>query len=185
MSELIGPGRDRHTEEFAETLREDENIEQSTIVEERTDVDVGKGEEDDLQIVAPRSTVEFQETIENDDLIEVVNEIESDVTPVLELKDVNTIKDVASTDDVEIKKEEIEDPKRLIFNEEEDNYIKDGYVKYAKSLTKWADILKDPAYKFHPSRKRDTLRCRYNTLQGGKRDKQGNKRKRRSTESIN
>ena len=173
MSELIGPGRDRHTEEFAESLREDENIE----------VDVGQGKEDDLQIVASRSTVEFQETIENDDLIEVVNEIETDVTPVLELEDANTINDVVST--VEIKKEEIEDPKRLLFCEEEDNYIKDGYVKYAKSLTKWADILKDPAYKFHPSRKRDTLRCRYNTLQGGKRDKQGNKRKRRSTESIN
>ena len=43
MSELIGPGRDRHTEEFAESLCEDENIEQSTIVEERTDVDAGQG----------------------------------------------------------------------------------------------------------------------------------------------
>ena len=73
------------------------------------------------------------------------------------------------SDNIEVKKEELEGVKRLGFTEEEDSFIKEGITRYNSSKTKWADILKDPEYKFHPTRTRDTLRVRAKYLKSSNR----------------
>ena len=68
---------------------------------------------------------------------------------------------------LEVKKEELEkdnEKKNLRFTMEEDAFIKKGYAKYAKCPTKWAKILSDSDYKFHPSRSRDSIRMRATTM---------------------
>ena len=89
----------------------------------------------------------------------------------------NTELGLIVSDNIEVKKEEIEESKRKYFTEEEDNFLKQGCAKYKSSKTKWADILKDPEYNFHPSRTRDTLRVRSNSLKNAKHMRVGNRRK--------
>ena len=48
--------------------------------------------------------------------------------------------------------------KKQTFSEEEDNFLIKGLNKHG--LGKWSNILKDPEYKFHPSRKNSTLMMR-------------------------
>ena len=82
-----------------------------------------------------------------------------------------------TTDDIEVKKEELEGKKGLFrFTSLEDSFIRTGVERHGKSKSKWADILKDPEYTFHPSRTRDTLRMRAGTLKIGKK---GGRRKKK------
>ena len=48
--------------------------------------------------------------------------------------------------------------KKTLFTREEDSFLLKGLQKHGKS--KWTHILKDPEYKFHPSRKSCTLMMR-------------------------
>ena len=48
--------------------------------------------------------------------------------------------------------------KKHAFTEQEDNFLSNGIKKHG--LGKWSTILKDPQYKFHPSRKNSTLMMR-------------------------
>ena len=68
-------------------------------------------------------------------------------------------------DDIDVKKEELENGKRfLLFTTAEDSFLKEGLAKYAKSNKKWADILKDDTFQFQEGRTRDSLRVRATTL---------------------
>ena len=52
--------------------------------------------------------------------------------------------------------------KKHSFTKEEDSFIADGLKKYGKG--KWTNILKDPDYKFHPSRKNSSLMTRAKSI---------------------
>ena len=52
--------------------------------------------------------------------------------------------------------------KKVPFSEIEDNFIRKGIIKYGDG--RWTSILKDPNYKFHPSRKACTLAVRYKKI---------------------
>ena len=69
--------------------------------------------------------------------------------------------------ELEVKKEEAQQEadgtsKIVRFTLEEDNALRKGIEEYG--VSSWAKILKDPKYKFHRSRKRDSLRMRAETL---------------------
>ena len=73
---------------------------------------------------------------------------------------------VNSVSEVEMKKEDLTEYmngslKLKRFTAKEDTFLREGVTKYGK---KWAVILKDQAFKFHPCRTRDTLRVRADTL---------------------
>ena len=142
--------------------------------------------EDDIEITTPEITVlpdeGDKETSRNNDTSSLLAELEVMTDPHVVLERVaNTSKNTGLglivSDDIEVKKEEIEESKRKSFTEEEDNYLKQGCAKYKSSKSKWADILKDPEYSFHPSRTRDTLRVRSNSLKNSKSMRIGNRRK--------
>ena len=69
--------------------------------------------------------------------------------------------------EVEVKMEEEDDRgkkksrKFVVFTQKEDHYLKEGIKKYGKS--NWSRILRDPDYKFHSTRNRDSLRVRATT----------------------
>lgn len=70
-------------------------------------------------------------------------------------------------DDVVVKKEVVnlvtkQHGRNSKFSSEEDKFLKDGIIKYGKKA--WALILKDSECKFHPSRTRDALRMRADTM---------------------
>ena len=81
----------------------------------------------------------------------------------------HTFPNLNAVDDIELKKEEVEEEvKKLLFSETEDSFLRAGVVKYASSSRIWADILKDDEYKFHSTRTRDTIRMRATTMGIGK-----------------
>lgn len=70
-------------------------------------------------------------------------------------------------DDLNVKVEDVaecmkNDQKTKRFTQEEDKALRAAVAKYGSG--KWAIILKDDAFKFHPCRTRDTLRIRAMTL---------------------
>ena len=142
--------------------------------------------EDEIEITRPEITVLLdegdKETSRSNDTSSLLAEIEAMTDPHVVLERVantskNTELGLIVSDDIEVKKEEIEESKRKCFTEEEDNFLKQGCAKYKSSKSKWADILKDPEYSFHPSRTRDTLRVRYNSLKNARNMRVGNRRK--------
>ncbi len=162
ISVLTGPERELHTAEIAKAL----NVE-----------DVLATKDDEVEITVPQITIISDDTTlsgtSSEDTSTVAAVMTKMTDPVVVVKPIG-LKENGSTslvaiDDIEVKKEELEEPKKVSFTEEEDKYLRDGCKKYDKSVTKWADILKDPGYKFHPTRKRDTLRCRAKTLKADKR----------------
>ena len=48
--------------------------------------------------------------------------------------------------------------KKVAFTTEEDKFLFNGIKKYGQG--KWSNILKDPHFKFHPTRKNSTLMMR-------------------------
>ena len=110
---------------------------------------------------------------------DLLGELETIMQPEVHLHCIDIDKSKSSqlivSDNIEVKKEELEGIKRLNFTEEEDSFIKEGISRYKSSKTKWADILKDPDYKFHPTRTRDTLRVRSNYLKTSRRSKRKSK----------
>ena len=69
--------------------------------------------------------------------------------------------------DVEVKREEVENEltrgtRLKRFTLEEDSFLKEGVRKYG--VGRWSHILRDENLKFHPSRTRDSLRMRADTI---------------------
>ena len=159
MKELVGDERENHTGILAGVLRESCE----------TDVDNNKTNESDP---AESETITIEDGIstgsntadqgEGSGINEpiIVDENVSSAAAV-KIDDTNLIQ----TDDIEVKKEELEDSKSfLTFTTAEDSFLKEGFAKYAKSKKKWADILKDEGFQFQRGRTRDSLRVRATTL---------------------
>ena len=172
MRELVGNERDSHTSELAEDLR---NL---------SSVDIDKVN-DDAQVTAPEIAVDSDNESERDivevkddtDTTQVITDIMSEILQIRDIDEAestmvnNETSDsrLVTVDDIEVKKEELEDKKGFFrFTSTEDMFLRAGFERHAKSKSKWADILKDPEFKFHPSRTRDTLRMRAGTLKIGK-----------------
>ena len=160
IEELTGPHRETHTSELAEAL----SVQNS-----------GENKEDELQITVPEVTNlcdDESTNVNNSGTSETSFDLGKELPkldePVLRIKPITVDGKGASTlivrDDIEIKKEELDDSKRLSFTAAEDGYLRAGYKKHTGSKTIWPDILKEAEYEFHGSRKRDTLRVRANSL---------------------
>ena len=86
--------------------------------------------------------------IENDNSANTKSDIEPEVN--------NQVESITNTNAIPSAK-----PKRQVkcfFSEEEDAFLARGLKKYGKG--RWTRILKDPDYKFHPSRNNATLMMR-------------------------
>ena len=158
MKELVGEKREVHTSELADELK---IICSSDVIEVNEETDA-KDSRDDVS--SPNAT--------DADLVEVKDdseEISEVMREILQIEEDTSESRRIIAADIEVKEEEVEDKKGLFrFTSLEDAHIRLGCQKYAKSRSKWADILKDPEFKFHPSRTRDTLRMRAGTLKIGK-----------------
>ena len=151
MRELVGSDqREEHNGVLAGVLRKDvaaEHVKPATISAE----DGGTPMDLESASISP--------AVINVDPITITDETSTSA----ESKDDDSV-NVTGSDDIEVKKEEMEQVKRLSFSPEENSFIREGYVKYKTSSSKWSDILKDTDYKFHPSRTRDAIRMRANSL---------------------
>ena len=76
----------------------------------------------------------------------------------------NVANRLITEDDLTVKKEEMDEPRRLVFTESEDAELRKGFKKYGHTANRWSNILKDSDLKFHPNRNRDTIRTRAITL---------------------
>ena len=161
MKELVGDERENHTEILAGVLRESCE----------TDDDNNQANESDP---AASGTITVEDGISTDSKPadqgegSVISEpiiIDENVSSADAVKMDDTDTNLIQTDDIEVKKEELEDSKSfLTFTTAEDSFLKKGFVKYAKSRKKWADILKDEGFQFQRGRTRDSLRMRATTL---------------------
>ena len=88
-----------------------------------------------------------------------------------------SVRVIERDDDIEVKKEDITEAARGTglkrFSLEEDSFLKEGIKKHG--VGKWSFIVADKTLKFHPSRTRDSLRVRADTL--GLSNKKKRKRK--------
>ena len=181
MTVLMGTGRDNHTCQLADALKDAEKTEDDVLeisvpeITQILDDDITDRKEDDVECVATEIS---DMSNENDELEmesgsgsthELFNNICSVVQPIVCLEDVAVQSNLIVRDDIEVKKEELDDSKRVSFTSIEDSYLKAGCKKYSTSKTKWADILKDPGYKFRSCRTRDSLLVRANSLKNSKR----------------
>ena len=187
MDVLTGSQRGKHTSELANKLTEIE-MHETTL-----DKDDGTVETNDASLApVPNDVTNLKDQQEEDVIVVNDEQLISEQSPCSSKNDGNqkdSVDEMAALDginledcdkeladitddkhakgiikEVEVKIEELEDPKRLCFTPVEDNFIKQGYAKYKSTASVWASILKDEAFKFHPSRKRDTLRVRATTL---------------------
>ena len=79
----------------------------------------------------------------------------------------NDIQPTGTDIDVEVKREEVEieiacGTRLKRFSLEEDSFLKEGIRKYG--IGRWSHMLRDTDLKFHPSRTRDSLRVRADTI---------------------
>ena len=178
MKALVGDGPERHTSRFAESLRDSTSPTSNsdtpggsssspTVVEEVLDV----GDEAVANQQAEQSSPSFR--------LEPIQIGEENIT-VTDATNDNVEKGLVTSDDIDVKKEELRTGKRfLTFTTEEDKFLREGVVKYEKSAKKWADILKDSDYEFKEGRTRDSLRVRATSLGLDKSKKKGKHRKTR------
>lgn len=184
---LTGPGREEHTAELADALntslaREEKEDDIEITVPLITDI---PDDTDEIPEDAPRINV-IQDiepspvATSSHDVPSLIEEVQTLMQPTIHLKrmeiDVGPPSNLIVCDDIDVKKEELEDAKRVSFTPDEDSFLRDGIKKYGNSKTKWADILKDQEYKFHPTRTRDTLRVRSTSLKNGKRRSRNSKK---------
>ena len=153
MKELVGSDqRDEHTGELAGTLREDvatENVEQMTTSAENERIPI----DNESPSMCP-TVIDLEPIAITDETLASTSAEKTDDGSL----------NVIECDDIDVKKEELEQVKRLTFTPEENSFIRAGYDKYKDSCSKWSDILKDTEYKFHSSRTRDSIRMRANSL---------------------
>ena len=175
MQELVGTSREEHTHDLASELRnisvmDNESVENATIlgdeveeVHQKNDDFVPESDIMEVEDSQPVTIPDGGDNIPKDDVPFAVFGVEDDTR-------------LVTKDDIEVKKEELEDApekKSLRFTPEEDAFIRKGYLKYAKSTSRWANILKDSEYTFHNSRTRDSIRMRATTLKIGGKKKKG------------
>ena len=174
---LTGPGREVHTAKLVDALN-------ASLEENEDDVEITvplitdiPDDTDEITKDVPRRNVSQEikspASTSSRDVPSLLEEVQTLMQPTIHLErmeiDVGTPSNLIVCDDIDVKKEELEDAKRVSFTPEEDSFLRDGIKKYGNSKTKWADILKDEQYKFHPTRTRDTLRVRSTSLKNGKR----------------
>ena len=160
MKELVGDERESHTGALAKVLRESCDALGESIAEDISE----KEEEERLPTDDEKSTdpiiVEGQGSEANKAIIVDENLPIADAS-----KSSENDSTLIENDDIEVKKEELENGKRfLTFTTTEDKFLRDGFIKHEKSAKKWADILKDTSFQFQPGRTRDSLRVRATTL---------------------
>jgi hypothetical protein len=176
MVALTGTARDDHTSQLAEALNEAEaHIVEDEVIELPLP-EVAIIEDVDVDICHPPIAMEkvITEDVEkrngscsaSTNLIDDIIQLKQ---PVVQIETIDMHSKLIVSDNIEVKKEELEDSKRITFTPVEDEYIRAGCKKYSTSKSKWADILKDPDYKFRPCRTRDTLRVRATSLKNNKR----------------
>ena len=184
---LTGPGREEHTAELADALntslaREEKEDDIEITVPLITDIpdDTDEIPEDAPRINAIQDIEPSPVATSSHDVPSLIEEVQTLMQPTIHLKrmeiDVGPPSNLIVCDDIDVKKEELEDAKRVSFTPDEDSFLRDGIKKYGNSKTKWADILKDQEYKFHPTRTRDTLRVRSTSLKNGKRRSRNSKK---------
>ena len=182
MVALTGTARDDHTSQLAEALNEAEaNIVEDVVIELPLP-EVAIIEDDEIKDTADvdicHPPIAMEKVITKDvekrngsysastNLIDDIIQLKQ---PVVQIETIDMQSKLIVSDNIEVKKEELEDSKRITFTPVEDEYIRAGCKKYSTSKSKWADILKDPDYKFRPCRTRDTLRVRATSLKNNKR----------------
>ena len=213
VSELTGPERSEQSKKLASDLREivetanesteivsgnmqgtshDKDAEEivledvSAVVEEISVTPEGQRSN---QPISSSSVLDLSDldrdldNILNPTLITPVTISDTDSVQLGKRKSTENIASLINHDDIELKKEEVEEVKRLGFTAEEDKFIKEGIEKYKLSSTKWSDIVHDTAYSFHQTRTRDSIRMRAARLKP--RTKSLVAGKRRSTRSKN
>lgn len=150
MQKMIGDGREAHTSTLAAAVRNEPKSQ------------VGREEDDKNEVeVVPNNVINVEECsvtispLPSADQNETNSTKAGQVTPCID------------AEGLEVKKEELENEnakKKLPFSDEEDDYLKKGYAKYAEVPNKWAKILADKEYQFQKGRTREALRVRAGTL---------------------
>ena len=162
MKALVGDGLEKHTGQLAESLRD------STRLGSDRDVQPGSSalptDADEVVEIAEPATDEQAAQSSPTILIEPIQVGKKNTTAADPTND-NIEKSLVTSDNIEVKKEELRSGKRfLTFTTEEDKFLRKGVEKYEKSTKKWADILKDKDYHFKEGRTRDSLRVRATSL---------------------
>lgn len=195
IAKLTGPGREKHTVELADALNNDVDqnekdndieITQPQINDILDDVDdmvensqpnerVPGNSSDGNSIGINHQSIEEIPSTSTGTTSDLMGELENIMQPKVCVQRMNVEEGMCSklivSDNIEVKREELEGVKRVVFTEEEDSFIKAGIIRYKNSKTKWADILKDEEYKFHAARTRDALRVRSSYLRSNSRSK--------------
>ena len=145
------------------------NAKDETVLTGETSSDE-KSLDDDVQIVIPLVNVIPDDPIEDNSIPSnakgLMTDIENLGDPVISIQPLNAVNSsLVVQDDIDVKREDLAETKKLPFTEEEDKFLQTGVKIYGK---RWTDMLKDTALIFHPSRNKDTLRGRWNTLSGSR-----------------
>ena len=158
MKDLVGEEGGNHTKELASKVRvmvdkllvDKDNVTSTEVSEAHTDSTT-------IENISDGDTVPVSAIVIDENEIPTTTDTD------------HTFPKLNVVDDIDLKKEEVEEEvKKVLFSQTEDDFLNAGLLKYATSSRKWADILKDEEYQFHPSRTRDTLRVRATTLKLGK-----------------
>ena len=153
MKELVGNERETHTGVLASNLRGSSDLTEGTEAEKA----------DEESNTAP-STKEPNARVLTVNVEPIVVEDASNSAR-METEDAEVASTLIQTDNIEVKKEELEDGKKFLsFSTEEDKFLRLGFKKHSNSKKKWADILKDKDFEFQEGRTRDSLRMRATTL---------------------
>ena len=169
MQELVGENREIHTGELASSLREPDAI-LASLENASTDAD------EEVHVINDDRANEDEPSSSKSNFI--VIDSGTTVAPAEQFEKEDVASKIIVSDDIEVKKEELQDGKRFLqFTKQEDDYLRDGYKKHNKSRTKWSDIIKDKSFEFQEGRTRDSLRMRANTLGLEKKTKAAKKKK--------
>ena len=170
MKKLVGEGREKHTSALADSLR---GCEKGVADTEDTPTSSSKPNSTPASkkktVPDSRAIASSSKTARNTPgtpivLVESITIPDSDSPP---SKDPSTDVEanLRTISDLDVKKEEMSSGKKfLTFTTEEDDFLKAGLQKHAKSNKIWSDILHDAAYHFQEGRTRDSLRVRATSL---------------------
>ena len=162
MKELVGDNREAHTGVLANALRE-VNVTSNDSVMDNDHQTPSTSKHNEQEKVNETSSSSPGSEHDNDLPAPILID-DTTSFPDKKSEEDSTAK-IIESDDIEVKKEELEGGKKfLAFITEEDENLKAGIEKHAKSKRKWSDILNDDAFKFQEGRTRDSLRMRATTL---------------------
>ena len=180
IRELVGTGRDKHTDLLADSLRitGGEATQVEDIPNQDSSQSLPNGHLTHPQLLPPATSTDVGSASTTKDTSVkkghttepiIVTEFSPEKMPD-EVVGANLI----DQDDIEVKQEELRSGKKFMtFTKEEDQYLRHGFNKYNKSSKKWSDILHDKELRFQEGRTRDSLRVRATSLGLGKSKKKG------------